>query len=205
MTDTLSTIVNAPKIDAILAKENINGFEAPGGTDKQTIHSYGPVYEQLLDKLNQLTKQSFILEVGVQLGGSLLLWHELCPQSYVIGVDVQDIVHPSIFSRMKAERHSFIMGDAYGNEMIALIKTIAPNGLDFVIDDGPHSLDSQQCFLRQYLPLLAPSGVAIIEDIQAPEWYDSLLPLVGENFAFEKVDRRGIKGRYDDLMLVISR
>jgi hypothetical protein len=67
----LSEKTAAPKIDEILAAQNICGFEAPGGTDKQTIHSYGPVYEALLSPLTD--KACTILEVGVAHGGSMLL------------------------------------------------------------------------------------------------------------------------------------
>ena len=74
---SLSTTMNASKVDAILNARQINGFEADGGTDKQTTHSYGPVYEALLEPF--VDKQCTILEVGVQLGGSMLLWHDLCP------------------------------------------------------------------------------------------------------------------------------
>ena len=34
-------------LQKILIDNNINGFEAPGGTDKATDHSYTDVYEKL--------------------------------------------------------------------------------------------------------------------------------------------------------------
>ena len=74
---------------------------------------------------------------------------------------------------------------------------------DFAIDDGPHSLASQQRFLELYLPLLNDGGIAVIEDIQDYSRFDSLTALVGEDYTYEIVDLRGVKGRYDDLMLVV--
>jgi len=200
---TLSEKTAAPKIDKILAKENICGFEAPGGTDKQTIHSYGPVYETLLSPLAK--KACTILEVGVAHGGSILLWHELCPKAQIIGMDIQNAVHPSIFPRMKQERFSFLIGDAYNEYAVGQVQNLAPRGIDFAIDDGPHSLESQQRFLQLYVPLLNAGGIAVIEDIQDYGWLDSLLPLVPENCSYEVVDIRNVKGRYDDLMLVLKR
>lgn len=200
---SLSTLIDAPSIDGILSAQNINGFEAPGGTDKQTIHSYGPVYEELFKQFKN--KKCTILEVGVQLGGSMLLWHDLCPKSNVIGVDTQVLYHPSIFERMDEGRFSFILGDGYSEGAISQVKECAPNGIDFAIDDGPHTLQSQCQFLQHYLPLLNKGGVAVIEDVQEYEWFGILQALVPQECTYEIVDRRNIKQRYDDLMLVVKK
>ena len=203
MTVNLSTTIDAPKIDAILAAQQINGFEAAGGTDKQTIHSYGPVYEALMKPL--MNKACTILEVGVQLGGSMLLWHDLCPKSNVIGVDCQDLVHPSIFPRMVPERTNFIIGDGYSQSTIEQVKMAAGKGLDFAIDDGPHSLQSQCAFIQLYVPLLKEQGIAVVEDVQETSWFEPLLACVPSNCSYEVIDRREIKGLYDYLMLIIRR
>lgn len=197
----MTPTTEAPGIDAILNAQNINGFEFPGGTDKQTLHSYGPVYEQLLSPLKG--KNATILEVGVQLGGSLLLWHDFLPDSVVIGLDNKDAIDPSIMPRMDPLRCAVLFMDAYDNSTISKVKQLAPNGIDFAIDDGPHSLASQQRFLELYLPLLNDGGIAVIEDIQDYGWLDSLTSLVSEDYAYEIIDLRGVKGRYDDLMLVV--
>lgn len=200
-----SSIAEAPLIDAILERQQINGFEALGGTDKQTIHSYGPVYEALMTPLIKTDKPVAMLEVGVQLGGSLLLWHDLCSTAKVIGVDCQHLVHPSVFPRMDNERLVFILGDGYRQSTIEQVKAAAPDGLDFAIDDGPHSLESQCAFIQLYAPLLKEQGIAVVEDIQAESWFEPLKECVPKNCSWEIVDRRGIKGRYDDLMLIIRR
>ena len=193
----------APGIDAILNAQNINGFEFPGGTDKQTLHSYGPVYEQLLSPLKE--KNATILEVGVQLGGSLLLWHDFLPKSIVIGIDNKDAIDASIMPRMDPLRCAVLFMDAYNSGTISKVKDLAINGIDFAIDDGPHSLESQQQFLELYLPLLNEGGIAVIEDIQDYSWLESLIPLVSSKYSYEIVDLRGAKGRYDDLMLIVRR
>jgi hypothetical protein len=200
---TLSTTLEAIKIDAILQEQNINGFEAPGGTDKQTIHSYGPVYEALMEPL--VGKAATILEVGVAHGGSMMLWHELLPQGHIIGLDVINAVHPCIFPRMEDSRYHFLMGDAYSATALETVKTLAPSGIDFAIDDGPHTLESQCAFIHAYVPLLQDEGIAVIEDVQDFSWFDTLKMCVPKNCSYDIVDRRAIKGRYDDLMLIIKR
>ena len=199
----MTPTTEAPVIDAILNAQNINGFEFPGGTDKQTLHSYGPVYEQLLSPMKG--KNATVLEVGVQLGGSLLLWHDFLPDSVVIGLDNKDAIDPSIMPRMDPLRCAVLFMDAYDNDTISKVKQLAPNGIDFAIDDGPHSLASQQRFLELYLPLLNDGGIAVIEDIQDYSWFDSLTLMVSEDYAYEIIDLRGVKGRYDDLMLIVRK
>jgi hypothetical protein len=45
----------------------------------------------------------------------------------------------------------------------------------------------------------------VVEDIQNVDWFDSLIACIDGSFSVETVDRRAIKGRYDDLMLVVKR
>jgi hypothetical protein len=40
-----------------------------------------------------------------------------------------------------------------------------PESMDIIIEDGPHSLDSQQDFLVKLFPLVKPGGYYIIEDV----------------------------------------
>jgi hypothetical protein len=200
---TFSQSIDSPRLDAALNSLGVNGFQFPGGTDKNSDHSYGPVYEAILIPLAEKESCS-ILEVGVQHGGSILLWNYLCPNALIIGVDIQDIVHSSIYER--ANKHvRFVMGDAYGEAVVNLVGALSEDGFDVIIDDGPHTLASQCAFLACYLEKLKPTGVAIIEDIQAPEWFDTLEAHVPVGFIAERVDRRHIKNRYDDLMLIIKR
>ena len=150
MTVDFSALTDAPRIDAILNSHSINGFEVGGGTDKQTTHSYGPVYEALLAPLAD--KKCVLLEIGVNAGGSLLLWHDLCKQSLVIGVDCNNVVHPGVFERMDDDRYHLLIGDGYSRSTIDTVQTLAPEGLDFALDDGPHTLESQCAFIHSYVP-----------------------------------------------------
>ena len=40
-----------------------------------------------------------------------------------------------------------------------------PESMDIIIEDGPHTLDSQQDFLVKLFPLVKPGGYYIIEDV----------------------------------------
>ena len=60
-------------------------------------------------------------------------------------------------------------------------------------------------FLSLYLPLLTEGGMAVIEDVQSPDWFNTLKQHVPEEFTFEEIDLRGIKGRYDDLVFAVTK
>ena len=180
-----------------------NGHEKYGPTAKDTFHSYIAKYEQYLSPL--IDKPATIAEVGIQYGGSMLLWQDYLPKANFIYLDNVDAIHPKIREHLDLGRSRLIFEDAYTEEAAAKVKKLAPKGIDFIIDDGPHTLESQCKFLSLYLPLLAEGGMAIIEDVQSTDWFDVLGQQVPASFTFETIDLRNIKGRYDDLVFAVTR
>ena len=198
----------------IIAKYDINGHEKDGGTDKDTFHSYIELYEQLLAPF--IDKAITLVEIGIQYGGSMLLWQDYLPKAQFVFVDNVNSIHPKILDHLDPSRTSFLFQDAYSEISANAVSHIAdsglPGGIDFIIDDGPHTLQSQINFLRLYLPLLNQGGVALIEDVQDVHWFPYLeweVENTGSEFAleftFERVDLRHVKGRYDDLVFVVKR
>jgi predicted O-methyltransferase YrrM len=154
------------KIREILNKFNINGHDKIGGTDKDTTHSYVEIYEQLLEPI--LEKDGSLLEIGIQYGGSILLWKELLKNCRIFGFDIEDKLSDSIKEYVKdyPKKITLEFKDAYCQETIDHIKFIYPRGFDVIIDDGPHTEESQLKCIELYLELLKDDGVLIIEDIQ---------------------------------------
>ena len=195
----------------IIAKYDINGHEKDGGTDKDTFHSYIELYEQLLAPF--VDKAITLVEIGIQYGGSMLLWQDYLPKAQFIFVDNVYSIHPKIPGRLDPERVTLLFEDAYDyREHECHVRSVArllpSGGIDFIIDDGPHTLQSQIDFLRIYLPSLNKGGVAVIEDVQDVQWFASLeaeAEKAGSEFTFERVDLRHVKGRYDDLVFVVKR
>ena len=198
----------------IIAKYDINGHEKDGGTDKDTFHSYIELYEQLLAPF--VDKAITLVEIGIQYGGSMLLWQDYLPKAQLIFVDNVNCIHPKILDHLDRGRSSILFQDAYNDigadDVNYLAETGPSGGIDFIIDDGPHTLQSQIDFLRLYLPLLNKGGVALIEDVQDVQWFPYLeweVENAGSEFAleftFEQVDLRHVKGRYDDLVFVVKR
>jgi hypothetical protein len=193
------------KIKDILEKYNINGFNHPGGTDKATDHSYDIFYEEILNSYSD--KEINILEIGVQYGGSSLMWHEYFPMSKIIMLDIQDQVHPHIWSNMNKDRYDYHIMDAFNKTSVSYLKTKYPDGFDIIIEDGPHTLQSQIFAVQNYVELLKDGGILIIEDVQNFDHIKIIMDSIGETFhtSMEFVDLRHVKNRYDDLLIVIKK
>lgn len=195
------------KIIEILDKFDINGHSRPGGTDKNSTHSYVDVYDLILSKY--LDKKGSLLEIGIQYGGSILLWQELLKNFKICGVDTTNQIHPIIQSQFDQSRVRLEFCDAYWIETCNNLKSYYPNGFDVIIDDGPHSLKHQIDCINLYTELLKVNGVLIIEDIQNFEDVDSLkqsIPLSDVyDYHFEVHDLRYKKNRYDDVMVTITK
>ena len=150
-----------------------------------------------------------ILEVGIYYGGSIKLWRDWFPKAQIYGVDVCDLSfirsekilndhHVTLFTNTNAYDDAFIKTNFRDN----FIK------FDMILDDGPHTLESNIWFIQNYLPLLAEDGILIIEDIQHFSFIDILIKCVPNDFQkYIKIyDLRQIKNcRYDDVLFVINK
>lgn len=190
------------ELSKLLVDLEVNGFQRPGGTDKNTTHNFTGIYEYLLSKYTE--SEGRLLEIGVQHGGSSLLWHKYLPKFYLDLVDIQNIVPNSIWDRMDSEFYSFHLMDVVNPHTV---KTLGVNQYDVIIDDGSHKIEHQQVVVKHYYPLLKEGGVLIIEDIQRPEYLDVLTSTLAEEDRdkVEVFDVRETRGRYDDLVWVVRK
>lgn len=162
-------------------------------TDKGTIHSYPEVYDAILPRHRESAKR--VLEIGCLRGESLRMWAEYFPFAEITGLDINHVP-------VACERVRTIQGNAYSDAVLRRLT----GQFDIIIDDGPHTLESWLYLLKNYTPLLAPGGTFVIEDIYSDEPVAALLNAVPESMRPHTsiVDRRSIKGRYDDMLLVID-
>jgi len=174
-------------------------------TDKNTTHSYLPLYQQLLAGKKETAKN--VLEIGIQQGGSIKLWSDFFINANVYGVDVMDIhsVWDCIKNNEKIILHTTT--NAYDNDFFdnqLLNKNLK---FDFMLDDGPHSLESMEQFIQLYSKIMTDDGILIIEDVQSWDWIDILKNEVPDDLKdFIKVyDLRENKYRYDDIVFTIDK
>ena len=169
-------------------------------TDKNTLHSYLDTYQE---KLSTRQNARNVLEIGVQRGGSIKMWHDFFPNAQIYGADIQTMEQTPNFIK-GIPRITLMMGeDAYTKEFIKKLGNIR---FDVIIDDGPHTADSMLFFAKYYTPLLAEGGISIIEDIPTYDWIEPIAISVPQDKRrfIQVADLRQIKGRYDDLMLIVD-
>lgn len=189
----------------IIVRKNINGFDSPGGTDKASCHSYDIIYSKLLSKYRETSGS--ILEIGIQYGGSALIWQELLPLFRLVLIDIANQVHPSIWDRLLVNRYNYIETNAYTEETITLLKLKYPDGFDIIIDDGPHDIEAQIFTMQKYSKLLKKGGTLIIEDVQDFEHVAPIMSSINssEYTSLKFYDLRSVKDRYDDLIIVLTK
>jgi hypothetical protein len=189
----------------IIDKYGINGCSVPGGTDKDTCHSYLDIYEAVLGPYRE--KQCNILEIGSFSGGSALIWHDYFSKSRIFLVDILDQIASNIRNVMDLNRCLMIEMDAYNLEAIVKMESLAPEGYDIIIDDGSHFIESQLFVVKFYTKLLKNGGVLIIEDIMSDDYLSLLLREAGtlDGVQVTSVDLRSLKGRSDDILLIIKK
>jgi hypothetical protein len=168
----------------------------PNLTDKDTIHSYIPEYESILQRFSDVSFN--MMEIGIQRGGSILAWLKAFPKATVIGVDCQKTVNIE-----GCDRYHELITNAYEDEFMGLIK---PQSLDVIIDDGSHSFNDILFACQNYPKLLKSGGTLIIEDIPDVKWLTKFRAAATAQGCFaEVIDLREKKGRWDDVLLVIRK
>lgn len=158
-----------------------------GGTDKHSntavpwptddiSHTYDGLYGPLWAHKKESARK--VLEIGVSWLGSgdlEVLGHHF-PNAEVHGVDIDPLERVS--EEHQAPNITFHQMDGYNAEN--LDKTFGDTKWDIVLDDGPHTVESQVKCLNYFHDKLAPHGMMLIEDIaggingrQVQELYDS--------------------------------
>lgn len=166
--------------------------------DKGAEHDYINSYysNEFTPKKN---KPLNILEIGIWYGGSIKLWNDFFTNSKIIGLDFQDNTE-NIFAN--SPQVTIMKFDAYLDSTVSLFED---NYFDYVIDDGPHTLEAQILCIQKYLPKVKSGGKIIIEDIQSIDWIEDLENSIDKNIAesWKTIDVRESKGRYDDILFEI--
>ena len=195
------------KILEILNLHNIDGHNKPGGTDKNTNHSYVNFYGELFEPF--IGKNGNLLEIGAQYGGSLLLWHELLDKFKILSIDKEDEIDNSIKIKLNYNKFNFLLEDAYNAQTVKKCSVLHPGGFEIIIDDGPHTLESQLSCIDLYLDVLKVKGTLVIEDIQSFEYIEHIKSRIPKSdlyeYEFKVHDFRSIKNRYDDLIITIHK
>ena len=179
-------------------------------TDKNTTHSYLPLYEKLLNPIHATAKH--ILEIGIgdfneKNGGSVMMWADFFETAQIRAVDVlpKKRIYDELFTNQQI--HIYCESDAYDHEFIKKQFIDKNIKFDFVLDDGPHSLESMKSCIELYHNLLTSKGILIIEDVQSIDWFEELSNATPDHLKqyVKTYDLRENKGRRDDLVFTIDK
>jgi len=199
-------------LQAVIAK--YSAFNCFGGTDKDTRHAYGPLYEKLFAPYKSSAKN--VLEIGVYSGASIVVWAEYFAKATVDGIDItNENFRPDLFPLEGNPRLRLYEID--GTLLSApqdLVKAGGAAVFDVIVEDGSHLPEHQLLHLEVFATSLAPGGIYVIEDIHQ-QWVhhpdvkesDSLKTKLAEiaqrkGLRMEWYDLRDQKHRFDDLVAV---
>jgi len=175
---------------------NQNDYIIKHGTDKEAKHKYcSAFYDNVFFDLKD--KKLNILEIGIQQGSSLVLWNEYFQNSIIYGIDNTNFIKDRLdnYPRIKT-----IIQDAYKKEL-----TVNLTLFDIIIDDGPHTLESQIKFINNYFKKLNKNGKLFIEDVEGKH---NLNELIKEASKFTSnvtsIDFRSKTNTEDSIMLMIQ-
>lgn len=150
------------------------------GSDKCSVHSYGPFY----DGLFSANRFSCLVEIGVEFGASLRAWSEVDPAMHIIGVDKEKVKGLNVVQ-------------AYTPDYFPLMSHLElfSKKPDLVIDDGSHKEWDQVLGWYYLQPYLSDGGFYVIEDIENDNVVSRLR---ASGWTIE--DFRSQSGRWDDVI-----
>jgi hypothetical protein len=160
------------------------------GSDKSTGHDYHEIYGSVLAAKREQPLN--LLEIGLgsnnidvpsnmglggRPGASLRAFRDWAPKANIYGADVDQRI---LFQEERIS--TFWVDQTDQNSLRALADQLADKRFDLIIDDGLHLPHANLNTLRVLLPLLAKTGVFVVEDINA---YYNLWQLIEAVFSCE--------------------
>jgi hypothetical protein len=112
---------------------------------------------------------SFVVELGVAEGASLLAWSRLCPEARLLGIDLEPAPRlEATIERLGLRDRVRLLTSDHGD--VARIDAEIDAPVDLIVDDGSHRLEpARRCFFGLF-DRLRPGGWYSIEDWGAGYW-----------------------------------
>jgi hypothetical protein len=171
-----------------------NYMDAAGWGDKGTLHSYIEIYEEHMNKKQDID----ILEIGVQKGHSIRMWQDYFINSNVYGIDItlDNVIYDGL--------NNVYVCDATSESQINEI--FLDKKFDYVVDDGSHLIEHQIKSLEILWEKIKPGGKYFIEDVSGDQAINSITSyLESNNMKYTVIDNRLVKNRYDDIIILIEK
>lgn len=173
-------------------QEVYENYSAPEGWgDKGTLHSYIDLYQEHMTRRSGIS----ILEIGVSHGHSIAMWQDYFKNSRVYGIDIT-------LDKIMFDLGNVYVGDATSKTVIDdFFKKVK---FDYVVDDGSHVIEDQIASFDALAPKMKKGGKYFIEDVNGDKAINRIVSHLSDNgYDFEVFDLRHIKGRYDDVVIMV--
>ena len=167
-------------------------------TDKGREHDYINGYYNF--EFSEREKPIRLLEIGIYKGHSTHLFRD-----WFINGECWAIENNGEGGgTFEIPNVTILWKDGYSDETLNLFED---DYFDYIIDDGPHTLQSQKEAVIKWLPKIKSGGKLIIEDIQKIEHTIELEDVIDKDIASEwkTFDMRRNKGRWDDIIFEVTK
>ncbi|MGB7543107.1 MAG: class I SAM-dependent methyltransferase [Burkholderiales bacterium] len=137
-------------------------YNNPGRTINKWIH-YFEIYHRHFAAFRG--RSPVVVEIGVQRGGSLQMWHHYFgPGAQIVGIDIdprcRQFGDPST---------TILIGDQADRGFLAQVRERVPH-IDILIDDGGHKMTQQIVTFEELYPHIQPHGIYLCEDMHTSLW-----------------------------------
>lgn len=183
-----------------------------------TGHCYLNEYDKIFERFRNESVN--LLEIGLAVGGSLLLWKKYFKYAKnIVGIDI-DTSRVGVYEYFPDETLS----------KLGINKTISPYNVfdwnkdikivqtdiklykdsmlddikfDIIIDDGSHAHHDQKFVIENFISRLNKNGILVIEDIQ-PHSHELVYEFAKTIPNSYVLDLRHIQGQYDDILYIVN-
>ena len=162
-------------------------------TDKGEEHSYISHYysKEFSNRYDKIK----IMEIGMgHFGGSIDLWLDWFVNGEVVLIENdQNLVNKYKSKNSHISRLKIIHADAYDEKTLNMFED---DTFDWIIDDGPHTIESQIFSIKKWVSKLKVNGKLIIEDVLHDYWVNEFNEV--NKYPYKCFDLKNIKNRFDD-------
>lgn len=174
----------------------------PGTGDKGTVHSYIELYEELFTPYRRTTRN--FLEIGVLAGSSIRMWTEYFSTSKVYGIDLDDRPLGGMFDLRPMVTEGFNLSFFDASLPNEVEKHFLGVMFEVIIDDASHHIQHQLDNYKNFRSHLSKGGIYVIEDVANIDAHRPLFETLDPTKQVHIYDRRHIKGRFDDVLVVLT-
>lgn len=154
-------------------------------------------------------EQLTIVELGVFRGDGVRLFKDWFYNARVVGID--PLVNGSFKAGVPQSTQEellvhkdieFIFKDAYTMEVANMFED---ESIDYLLDDGPHTIESQLWAIEHYFPKIKKGGTILIEDVQDIQQDAKAFHEIAAKLGVGAEIKTTVGGKFDSVLVVMRK